>query len=862
MSENLLSPYSMPVNLVFERQKTTSEGLSSIEAELRLKSYGLNELEEKGRPSLIILLVRQFKNSIVYLLVAAVAISLFFQDYTEAIAIMAVIMINAIIGFILEASAVNSMEALKKMDKLEAVVLRDGQVTAIDARQLVPGDVIILEAGNSVPADARLMESSQLEVDESSLTGESVPVPKRLDSILEEETVLADRVNMVFKGTSISKGTARAIIISTGLNTEMGHISEMVEQARKDEIPLNKKLNEFSKKLIWLTVAIIIPFFIVGWLRSHEAHLMLETAIALAVAAIPEGLPIVATISLARGMLRLAKSNVIVKKLASVETLGETDVIITDKTGTLTENQLIVDKVELADGVHSESILYTVAVLCNNAVINESGEEIGDPVEIALLKYAFDHTNQQDLRSRWEKVDEKPFDSENRYMANLYQTDKGFMVSVKGSTAEVLELCEYIDNQNGGVSLNKASLEYWTERTHQLSAQGLKVLGFAYKEINQKTKNYAHGLKFLGLVGFIDPPRPGIKESISDCHAAGINVIMATGDHPETAKAIAYQIGLIDNPESVSVIHGKDFENKYSNTSEIPGNTQIFSRVTPEQKLRLISYFQANRHIVAMTGDGVNDAPALKKADIGIAMGQSGTQVAEEASDMVLQDDSFSSIITAIKQGRVIFRNIRNFIIYLLSCNLTEILVVAIAAFSNVTIPLLPLQILFLNLVTDVFPALALGMGEGNASIIKHKPRSPQDGVITTKNWVSIFVYAATLTFSILGLFYYSIYYLKLDEVASNNIAFYTLAFAQLLHPFNLIGRKDPLIKNDIVRNPHLWLAILLCSALLLMTYFVPFLKEILQISILGIDIWLYIAAASFAPLVIIRVLKWVGVMR
>ncbi len=856
-SESNYLPFVLSAKEVMDRLHTGPTGLTSFELEHRLNIYGPNEIQHQRRISYWLLLVRQFRSSIVLLLFGASMVSFLFRDYTEAVAIMAVIIINAIIGFILEAQAVSSMEALKRMDKIFAVAIRDGQTVELEASELVPGDVLVLEAGNNIAADARLMESIQLEVNESTLTGESVPVIKNAEALLNQETVLADQVNMVFKGTSITRGNAKAIVTSTGQNTQIGIISGMVDKAQKDEIPLNKKLDAFSNKLIWLTVLIIVPFLIVGLFRGNEAHLMIETAIALAVAAIPEGLPIVATISLARGMLRLAGSNVIVKKLAAVETLGETDVILTDKTGTLTVNQLKVETIVATVPEDTFGMLPMVAILCNNAVINEQKEGIGDPVEVALLKH-FSEGNKElidQVRNQWEELDEKPFDSASRIMANLYK-GKGYLVTMKGSPAEVLNLCHFIKSETGEEFMSAQQKDHWLEKTHDLSVQGLKVLGFAYRQVNNKTDDYAKEMVFIGLIGFLDPPAPGVRESIQVCHEAGIKVIMATGDHPETARAIAHQIGLTTDAVEFNVIHGKDLPSRFAEVSDQIERSQIFSRVTPEHKLKLITYFQEKGSIVAMTGDGVNDAPALKKADIGIAMGKRGTQVAEEASDMVLQDDSFSSIISAIKQGRIIFRNIRNFIIYLLSCNLTEIMVVGIAAFNNFTIPLLPLQILFLNLVTDVFPALALGMGEGNPSIMKDRSRDPEEPVITVKNWISIFIYSAVLTLSILGLFFYSAVGLGHDPATSNSIAFYTLAFAQLWHPFNLIGRKEAWYSNDIFRNLHLWVAILFCIALLLLTYFTPFLREILQISSLSISTWLLIGVASLAPLVVIRVMK------
>lgn len=863
MSNNLAPYHTLNVAESLGSLKSAIKGLSMHEVLHRLKVYGHNEIPETKENSRFKILIGQFKNSIVLLLFAAAFISFLFKDYTECLAILAVILINAIIGYILESQAMRSMEALKKLDKVFARVMREGQVKEIDAREIVPGDILLLEAGDIVPADARLLELAHLETNESTLTGESVPVSKNAKTQLESDTVLADRINMVFKGTSVNRGNAKALVVATGSYTEMGHISAMVAKAEKEEIPLNKKLDIFSKKLIWLTILIIIPFVVVGLIRGNEMYLMIETAIALAVAAIPEGLPIVATISLARGMLKLSGSNVIVKKLAAVETLGETDIIMTDKTGTLTENKLKTEVVLLtADdpGTLSLENFIKVAVLCNNASFND-GVGIGDPVETALLTYVNQHDkNALQTLASWIEVDEKPFDSEKRYMATLHENNNKYFASVKGSTTEVLELCQSIDRNGETLPFKDEERNYWVDKTSELAGKGYKVLAFAYRKLEEEKSDYYHDLVFVGLAGFLDPPRKDVKASIQQCHEAGIKIIMVTGDHQETARAISEQISLVPLGVEINAIHGKDLVVSDKYKAELD-STQIYSRVTPKQKLELVEYFQSKNLVIGMTGDGVNDAPALRKADIGIAMGLRGTQVAEEAADMVLQDDSFSSIVVAIKQGRVIFNNIKNFVIYLLSCNLTEIMVVAIAVYSNVALPLLPLQILFLNLVTDVFPALALGMGEGSPYVMKSRGRDPQDPLINFKNWISIVVYSAVMTLCILGVFFYSTIVLKNDPSISNNIAFFTLAFMQLWHPFNLIHRQEGFFKNEITRNGHLWLAILFCTVILILAYATPLTQVILGLTSLTTELWFYIIGTSFLPLFIIRflkLLKWV----
>ncbi len=872
----MLSPYIKEVSEVCLEFETDLENGLSNEKVIRFQQqYGLNTIqEEKGRSAISIFL-SQLKNSIVLLLITAAAISFIFEDYNESLAIIAVILINAIIGFVLELQANRSMEALKTLDKTFSKVIRAGKFQNIDARQLVPGDLLVLEAGDLISADARLVNTSFLEVDESALTGESLPVSKHV-STLQPGTLVSDQTNMVFKGTSVTKGNASAIVVTIGTQTELGKISEMVKSASKDEIPLNKKLTGFSRKLIWLIIVIIGLIFAVGYLSGKEAYLMLETAIALAVAAIPEGLPIVATIALARGMLKMAKSQVIVKKLAAVETLGETDIIITDKTGTLTENKLTVQIVDmphmakeivvgdLKEGENEKDIpiddqLLEVAGLCNNSFVDEEGNEVGDPLEIAL--FLFVRKMNPELHSsllKSEKVFEQPFDSDLRLMFTIHKVSNEWHVSSKGGPAAILKQCSWISIDGKAIELEDSEKEVWLNKTAELASQGLKVLGFASTKLDNRHDDYQNNLTFLGLIGFIDPPRSNVADAIAECHDAGIKIFMATGDHPATAKAIAQKIGLVNHNDH-EIWQGKDLLNLATTdygTHLNPDKRLIFSRVTPAQKLDLVEYFQSQHLIVGMTGDGVNDAPALRKADIGIAMGDRGTQVAQEAADIVLQNDSFTSIVLAIRQGRVIFNNIRNFIVYLLSCNLTEVLIVGLVSFSNLVLPLQPLQILFLNLVTDVFPALALGMGQGDKNIMKGKFNRPINSILSKENWRSIIVHSLVLTIVVLGVYFYTIFIIPDGESLANTMAFFTLAFAQLFHPFNLIKKEDKYLNNEIVGNLHLWLAIVFCFLLLFVAYYVPLFHEMLDLENIQFSDWMMLLLASMLPLAVIRILK------
>jgi len=663
------NPYATgPNEVLLALSSDPEQGLSPAEVNNRRKEFGMNELPDFSRISRWQILFAQFKSPIVILLLAAAGVSCFFGDLPDTLAILFVIVVNGAIGYLLESQAMRSMRSLKKLDKIYTYVLRSGERLKIDARELVPGDIVFLDAGDIISADGRIFQSQRLQVNESSLTGESVPVEKDENMVLEAGTVLADRKNMLYKGSAVTKGNATMVVTAIGLGTEIGEISKMVESAQKDEIPLNDKLNAFGKRLIWLTLILIVAFFLTGLIRGREIYEILETAIALAVAAIPEGLPIVATISLAAGMLNLAKKEVIIKKLAAVETRGETDRIITDKTGTLTENRLKVT--EIAESGELDDLMLA-SVLCNNATRDKEGKYQGDPVEVALLEHWEDENPAYfaALNTEWTELEELPFDSELKYMANLYENkEDGRFVSVaKGSPAVITRLAQHLP---GGGKMDTNEEEKWLRQTEELASRGLKVLGFAIRFWDEQPDVFNDSLYFSGLVGFLDPARSDVPAAIRDCQSAGIRVIMATGDHPATALAIARQTGMTDGDNEV-ILHGAELEKLQGDEWETRvKQAAVLSRVTPRQKLDVVSFYQKNGHIVGMTGDGVNDAPALKKSDIGIAMGLRGTQVAEEAADMVLQNDAFTSIVEAIRQGRIIFANIRNFVIYLLSCNL------------------------------------------------------------------------------------------------------------------------------------------------------------------------------------------------
>ncbi|MFV5691568.1 cation-translocating P-type ATPase [Flavobacterium sp. LT1R49] len=859
-------PYSTEAEAVIAALQSDGEsGLSSSEVEKRLKEYGTNKIEEKKNKSLWLIFLDQFKSPIVWLLVFAAGLSFYFGEWVDGIAILTVIVINALIGFYMEFQARRSMNTLKKLSAVPAKVLRNKKLEEINAEHIVPGDVVYIEAGDMIPADGRIFNVSQMQIDESALTGESVPVEKQIEK-LETDTTLAERNNTLYKGTYATKGNGYMVVTETGMDTELGKIAQMVQTAEQAATPLEKKLEDFSKKLIWITVALVIVIFIIGLLNGQKLLEMLQTSIALAVAAIPEGLPIVATMALAQGMMKMAKFNVIVKKLSAVETLGGTNVICTDKTGTLTQNKIEVNTIMTpADNAEALEVINRIAVLCNTAELqNNNGavKEIGDPLEIGLLKFALKNNfNIQDYRSQFPKIKEEPFSSETRIMATLHQSEKELTSYAKGATEELLMRCNRILETEGITELNAEEKELWIQKAEELANSGLKVIAGAYKPATALNEDMAVDLVFVGLFGMIDPPREEVFEAIEECKTAGINVIMITGDHPATAKNIALELGIASN-DTFKAMVGKEMTDYEHLTEQEKSNwldTKVFARVSPKQKLDLVSVLQERKNIVGMTGDGVNDAPALKKADIGIAMGLRGTQVSQEVADMVLKDDSFSSIVIAIRQGRVIFENIRKFVIFLLSCNLSELLVIATASVFSLHFQLFPIQILFINLITDVLPALALGVTEGSPDIMQRPPRSIDEPIIDRKRWINIFFYSIVIGASSIGAVFFSHYTVHKAETwkpeLCNNILFFTLIFSQLLHVLNM-GSNSSFFKSEVIRSKYVWGAIILSLIILVGIYNIEPMRKVLTLYSMSINDWFISIGASVVSLIIIQIGK------
>ncbi|TCD01498.1 cation-translocating P-type ATPase [Pedobacter psychroterrae] len=860
-----------------------TSGITNAAAEERALKFGLNIYQSQKKKSIWMMLIGQFKSPIVYLLFAAASASLYFGNPIEAISILVVILLNALIGFFMELQARTSMRALKKMDQIFSKVIRHGKLKELPSEQIVPGDLMVLEAGDMIAADGRIVQFNQLQCDESALTGESFPVMKQLEAI-SGEAVLADRINMVFKGTAVMNGNAKVMVTATAENTELGKITSLVDHAQVTTTPLDLKINQLTKKLIWITLIMTGLFSLSAVLEGKSWLVILETSIALAVAAFPEGLPIVATVALAYGMLLMARKNVIVKKLSAVETLGGVNVILTDKTGTLTENKIYVELLGFPDEILRVSIeqgvlkylsgssqsseenlqkLILVGTLCNDASLedkNSGKKAIGDPVEVALLHLTeATGTSSAQLIAAYPRIAETAFSAETKMMATLNQHKNLNFVAAKGAVESILEKCTQIQSGKETLPLSADQKAAIILAAEKISADGLRVLAFGFREAPGISKeHYLEKLVYAGMVGFLDPARPAVKDAISTCRSAGIKTVMITGDHPMTALNIALKTGIATQQDQ-EVIKGGELPDMGSLSQTWRKrilSAVVFARTTPKQKLEIVEVYQKAGYLVAMTGDGVNDAPALKQADIGIAMGLRGTQVAKEAASIVLKDDSFISIARAVAHGREIFQNIQRFVIYLVSCNLSEIFIVTLLSFLAPQTILLPLQILFLNMVTDVFPALALGLGKGDPTVMQKPPRDPKLAIISNKNWLIIVLYAMLITASVVLAVFYCSSFVSRDPDILNNVAFITLAFAQLFHVFNMSSNHAGIWSNEVTKNRFVWLALLICILLIFLVYLFPQTRLALDLSVFSIDAWMVAISASLLPLILVQLYK------
>lgn len=872
---------------VKELSSDPNKGLSPIEAKERLTRYGTNELKHKEGPTIIEMFLGQFKEFLVLILIAASIVSALVGERTDAIVIMGIVLINAALGVFQEFRASKAMEALKRMASPHAKVIRDGSRQTIPASELVIGDVVLIETGDYIPADMRLLETINLKVEEAALTGESVPVEKHGDVTFKDEIGLGDQVNMGFMSTIVTYGRGKGLVTGTGINTVIGNIAEMIQSVTEESTPLQRRLAEFGKYLGIACLVICAAVFVIGLLRGEALIFMFMTAVSLAVAAIPEGLPAVVTIVLALGMQRMVKHNAIIKKLHAVETLGSTTVICSDKTGTLTQNQMMAVQMYTAGQVYDISgegysshgevtlngekvnleqdkavtRLLHIATLCNDARLNldrSGGEEncriLGDPTEGALIVAAAKTgLTAENLNSCYPRVQEIPFDSKRKLMTTFHQSDDGVVYAyTKGAPDILVSLCDRMLQPDGTVtSLTPADKEAILDNNRAMAAKALRVLALAYKTVdgtpaNPNPEEIERDLIFSGLVGMIDPPRPEAVEAVKVCKTAGIRVVMITGDYKDTAAAIAGDLGITgrDNP----VLTGTDL-NKLDEESmrQAAANVNVFARVSPEHKVGIVRALKENGEIVAMTGDGVNDAPALKRADIGIAMGITGTDVTKETADMVITDDNFASIVAAVEEGRVIYSNIRKFVFFLLSCNMAEIMIIFLAIILGWPIPLLPIHLLWINLITDAFPALALGIEKKEPNIMDVPPRNPSEPIINRDMRVSILIQSSILTLTVLASFY--IAFSQYNDVnIARTYAFATLVIAELLRVYTVRSERYTLWRIGIFTNPALNLATLASLAMLVVIMIVPVLADLFSLEKLSMTDWQTVAALSILP--------------
>lgn len=830
--------------------KNKMKGLTEEEVIEKRKKCGYNELSQKKKKTILNMIFEQLSDAMIIILFVAAIVSYLLGEKAEAIVILVIIIINIIISVFQEKKAENAVELLKSMNAPNVKVLRDGIRKIISAKELVIDDIVFIEDGDIVPADLRLLETSRLQIAEASLTGESVPVYKDENVVLDENTLLGDRVNMAYSSTIVTYGSGMGIVVAIGMDTEVGKIANMLENANELDTPLKQKLNKIGKILSLVGIVVSIIVFIIGLLYGKDIVEVLMIAISLAISVIPEGLPATATIVMALGVQRMAKKNALIRKLTAVETLGSTTVICTDKTGTLTQNKMTVKEYALYSDfingkvntgkVKNKELLYACS-LCNNATL-----EIGDPTEIALLEFA----KKNNRLVKYKRVSEIPFDSIRKRMTTVNKI-KNYIVYTKGAVDTVLPLCNKILDGNKIKNLTYEEIDKIYDLCNEASKRAMRVLAFAYKNVDDLETDLESDLIFIGVVCMIDPPRNEVKKAIETCHKAGIKVIMITGDHVETALAITKQLNIYR--EGDLAISGSDLE-KMSDKQldKIVLKTSVFARISPNDKLRIVNSIKRNNNIVAMTGDGVNDAPALKSADIGISMGKSGTDVARESSDMILLDDNFKTIEYAIKEGRRIYSNIQKVIQYLLAGNISEVLVIFIAMIANIGTPILAVHILIINLVTDTIPALALGVDPAPCDIMEKPPIKV--GTLFEKGLILRVIFHGILI-SIITLIAYYIGYLDSPKEGVT-MAFITLSLSQIIHSLNQHSSTISFFSKKHARNWYLYLAMFISTIVLLMLVFVKPIAEFLSLQQPNLFEWAVIILLSLVPLVVVEIYK------
>ena len=857
----------------------TTAGLTTAEAEKRLTQYGENKLEGKKEKSILQMFLSQFKDFLVVILIVAAVISMVMGDYLEGSIILAIVVLNAILGVSQENKANNALKALKELSSPSAKVIRDGVLIKAPSNQVVPGDMVVLDAGDYIPADLRLIETINLKIDESALTGESVPVEKDANKVLPDDASLGDRVNSAYMGTVVTYGRGRGIVAHTGMQTQMGNIAAMLSDTDEGPTPLQKKLDSFGKLLGIICLAVCAAIFALGIWRNMPWQEIFMTSVSLAVAAIPEGLTVVVTVVLAMGMQRMVKINAIVKKLSAVETLGSTTVICSDKTGTLTQNKMTVQEIYdgrtvykvsgtgysaegeiLMENGHkpdSPALAKTLegAALCNDASYRKSEKQmIGDPTEGALLVAAEKFgISSEGIKAQYPRIQEIPFDSDRKLMSTFHQIGGSVTMYTKGAPDEILRRCTMIYDDGQVRPIKNDDRDRIIKVNEDYAKNALRVLGVAFKEMPEVLSTDSdiaeQQMIFTGLLAMIDPPREEVKDAIEVCKRAGVQVKMITGDHKVTASAIAEQIGIV--PVGTA-LEGREL-NALSDSQlrETVKTTSVFARVSPEHKVRLVEAIKANGNIAAMTGDGVNDAPSLKKADIGVAMGITGTDVSKEAADMILTDDNFATIVHAVEEGRTIYNNIRKVVSYLLSCNIGEILLIFVAMLVGMPLPLGAIQLLSINLITDAFPAFALGMEPRESGIMDVPPRDPNESIVNRKMMASLVVQSIFLAAGCLASFMIGLYVIgagmppELADQTARTMCFVTIVVGELLRAYSSRSENISIFRMRIFANGFLNKSVLVSLVFLAVAVYVPFLHDVFDTS--SLDIWQLLISLCFA---------------
>lgn len=889
--------HTLPLSDAFERLQTDgAHGLTQSEATRRLAQYGPNTLVQASERSALTILWAQFQSLIVALLVAATAIAFAIGENIEAVAILVVIILNAGIGFFTEWKAEQALAALQKQSVRVAHVIRDGAESEIPAAELVPGDLIVLAAGARVPADGRIIDSARLQIEEAALTGESIAVTKTSELIQDKDAALGDRLNVAFLGTTITDGRGRMLVTATGAQSEVGKIGILIDEAITRATPLEQKLARLGRLLIVVVLALSAVIVLAGWLRGvTDFWHMLEIGLSLAIAAVPEGLPAVTTMTLALGMQRMARMRALVRRLPAVETLGSVTVICTDKTGTLTRNEMTVCVYALdrryvdVTGAGYEpvgtfqvgdkpvdprtdehlALALRIGMLCNDAKVERTGGHdtvLGDPTEAALVVVAEKAgMHRAALVPDFPRLREVPFDSVSRRMVTVHRTPQGStMAYLKGSPGTLIAASSAQVRTSGETALTPDDRRRWEETNQRLAGAALRVLGLAYRElpVGYHEDDLARDLTFVGLVGMSDPLRDEAKAAIATCREAGIRTVMITGDQQPTAAEIARQLGInLDlQGHPLRTVHGRELVDlDVKGWQRIVADAAVFARVSPEHKLQIVEALQQQGHVVAMTGDGVNDAPALKKADIGIAMGIKGTEVAKENADMVITDDNFASIVGAVEQGRIIYGNILRFLHYLLSCNFSEILTVFVALMIGWPLPLVALQILWLNLITDIFPAFALALEPSAPNVMKRPPRDPQESLLSLRFvglivWQGMLLAAATLLAFAIGTHWHGSDGEGLRRATT--MAFMTLALTQVFHAFNARSQRRSAFTSRLFTNGWLWAAVVTCVILQAAAVCLPLLQRVLHTVLPTISEWGVIAGCSLLPVIVVELVK------